>query len=76
MLQSIQRASRLYTKALEATDLIYSMERSTDLVGWSTAPSENEILSDNDVVQVIKLRCADRRRSQIIFAAARLPLRD
>ncbi len=45
-----------YTKVTTATDINYVVEQSTNLVSWTTATSQDEIVSTNGNVQTIKAK--------------------
>lgn len=46
--------SLIYTKAIAATDLTYTIEESSDLIIWSAVFPVNVILADNGVTQTVK----------------------
>ena len=46
--------SLIYTKVIGATDLIYAVEKSSDLIKWAPASPVDLILSDDGVTQTIR----------------------
>ncbi|MFL6584780.1 MAG: hypothetical protein ACJ8KU_09725 [Chthoniobacterales bacterium] len=49
-----ETASLVYRKADAATDVNFAVEQSTDLVAWTTAQTQDEIISDTDGTQLIR----------------------
>ena len=43
-----------YTKVLAATDLVYTVQWSTDLLTWSSAGITEEVISDDGVTQLVR----------------------
>jgi alpha-L-arabinofuranosidase len=50
--------SLTYTQVLSATDITYTVEQSTDLINWSTANAQDEVIATNNGVQTIKASVA------------------
>lgn len=60
-----------YSKVTTATDITYTVLQSSDLSSWSTATTQNDILSTNGNVQTIKARI-DIGTSTHLFAELRV----
>ena len=45
-----------YTKVTTAADISYTIQQSSDLVSWSTATTQNDVLSTVGNVQTIKAK--------------------
>jgi hypothetical protein len=44
----------IYTKVLSATDLVYRVEKSTDLVSWAVTQTTDQVLDQKDGIQTIQ----------------------
>ncbi len=60
-----------YTKVTTATDITYAVQKSSDLLSWSTATTQDKVIATNGNVQTIKAKI-DIGTSARLFARLRV----